>query len=83
MRIRAFIQKFIQQVDEFMNPSMQKNGGFTVRKNEMLTLESEKPVSLNLLLQGKLDVYITPSHKKLPQDYEDLKYNSFRLFDLG
>ena len=62
---------------------MHKNGPFTVTRNEMLTLEGDKPASVKLLLQGKLDVFITPSHKKPAQSFDELKYNSYRLFELG
>jgi hypothetical protein len=72
----------MQRVDEAMNPTMQKNGAFTVEKNEMLALESGRPISVSLFLQGKLDVYITPPHRNPPEYWEDLKYSSFRLFGL-
>lgn len=65
-----------------MTSIMHKNGPFAVTKNEMLTLEGNKPVSVKLLLQGKLDVFITPFHKKQPQTFDELKYNSYRIFDL-
>jgi hypothetical protein len=65
-----------------MTSIMHKNGSFTITKNEILTLEGDQPVSINLLLQGKLDVFVTPSHKKPPQTFDELKYNSYRLFDL-
>lgn len=65
-----------------MNPIAQKNGGYTANKNEMIMLEGRKAASLNLLLQGKLDVFITPSHSKYPASYNDLAYKSYRLFEL-
>jgi hypothetical protein len=65
-----------------MTSVMYKNGPFTVTKNEILTLEGSKPVSVKLLLQGKLDVFIAPSHKKPPQAFDELKHNSYRLFEL-
>jgi len=65
-----------------MNPIAQKNGSYTANKNEMIMLEGKKAVSLNLLLQGKLDVFITPSHNKYPVSNNDLTYKSYRLFEL-
>lgn len=65
-----------------MNSVMHKNGGYTVEKDVMVTLEGGKAISLKLLLQGKLDVFISPSHKKFPTVYEDLKHKSYRLFEL-
>ena len=65
-----------------MNTDIHKNGGFTVKKDDMITLEGEKSAYLKLLLQGKLDVFISPSQKKLPVAFEDLKQKSYRLFDL-
>ena len=66
----------------FMNSVMHKNGGYTVEKDDMVTLEGGKAISLKLLLQGKLDVFISPSHKKFPTVYKDLKHKSYRLFEL-
>lgn len=65
-----------------MNSVTYKNGGYTVKKDDMVTLEGEKTISLRLLLQGKLDVFITPSQKKFPEVFEELKQKSYRLFDL-
>lgn len=65
-----------------MNSGMHKNGSYTVNRDDMVTLEGGKTISLRLLLQGKLDVFITPSHNKLPATFDDLKQKSYRLFDL-
>ena len=65
-----------------MSSIVNKNVGYAVKKDEMITLESDKSTSLRLLIQGKLDVFIAPSHKKVPAAFEDLKQKSYRLFDL-
>ena len=39
-----------------------ENGAYTLKKGEIAVLEGSETVSLNLLLQGKLDFYISPSY---------------------
>jgi len=65
-----------------MNIIEHKNGSYTVHKNNMVVLEGKKTNCLSLLLQGKLDVFITPSHNKFPALFDELVQTSYRIFDL-
>ncbi len=66
-----------------MNSITRKNGGYSVSKNDMVALEGEKPASLMLLVQGTLDVFISPSPDKFPAVFDDLQKKSYRLFQLN
>lgn len=66
-----------------MSTTMQINGGYSVKKDSFVALEGDKITSLNLLIQGRLDVYISSGKKGFPAALEDLKLKSYRLFDLG
>lgn len=65
-----------------MNPISQKSGSYTANKNDIIMPEGRKTSSLNLFLQGKLDVFITPSHNKYPVSYNELADKSYRLYFL-
>ncbi len=65
-----------------MSSIMQKSGAFTAKRNDLISLEGGKSTSLRLLLQGKLDVFISPSQEKFPTVFEELEKISYRLFDL-
>ena len=65
-----------------MSSVPRKNGSYTVKRGDMVMLEGEKAIALKLLLQGKLNVYITPDQEKLPLSFEELRLKSYRLFEL-
>jgi len=65
-----------------MNSKVNKNGSYTQKKDSFIKLEGTEAESMDLLLQGKLDVFISPLEKGYPVSYEDLKYKSYRLFEL-
>lgn len=58
------------------------SGSYAVNKNELIMSEGEKATALRLLLQGKLDFYISPPMDKIPSSYSELKHNSYRVFEL-
>lgn len=64
-----------------MSLVIHKSGKYYVEKDRFVTLEGSKPESLILLLQGKLDVYITSPEKTPPVVFEDLAQKSYRLFE--
>ncbi len=59
-----------------------KTGNYTVKRDGFITLEDSEVNALSLLLQGKLDVYISSPAKGAPVVFEDLPQKSYRLFDL-
>lgn len=65
-----------------MNTKVKKNGSYAQKKDSFIKLEGTEAVSMDLLLQGKLDIFISPLEKGYPVSYEDLKYKSYRLFEL-
>lgn len=58
-----------------------KSGNYTVNKEEYISLEGENTGSLDLLLQGRMDIYITPSGEAVATA-ACLEQNSYRLFDV-
>jgi hypothetical protein len=66
-----------------MNPQPNSNGTFSVARNQKVMIEGERPDSLKLLLQGKLEAYISPTGRPpgLP-DPKDTARSGYRLFDL-
>jgi len=65
-----------------MVPVVHKNGNYTVKKDNFVALEGAKVSALSLLLQGKLDVYVSSPKKEFPATFEDLQQKSYRLFGL-
>ncbi len=61
---------------------MIKKGAYAVKKADPIVLEGECAASLNLLLQGRLDAYISSSTEKLPDNFDLLKRRSYKLFSL-
>lgn len=65
-----------------MNTKVNKNGSYVQKKGSLIKLEGTDAISIDLLLQGKLEVFISPLKKGYPVSYEDLKHKSYRLFEL-
>lgn len=65
-----------------MSSMTQMSGSYSIKKDDFIAVEGENAVSLNLLIQGKLDVYISSIKKGLPKTWEDLRHKSYRLFDI-
>ncbi len=61
---------------------MHKNGNYSVEKDRFVALEGSEPEAMVLLLQGKLDAYITPPGKTPPSVFGDLSQKSYRLFEM-
>lgn len=59
-----------------------KTGNYTVKRDSIIALEDSETNALSLLLQGKLDVYISSPAKGAPVIFDDLPQKSYRLFDL-
>lgn len=59
-----------------------KTGICTVKKDCFITLEDSETNALSLLLQGKLDVYISSPSKGAPVVFDDLPLKCYRLFEL-
>jgi len=55
---------------------------FTVKKDGLIALEGSRTAAINLLLQGRLEVYVSSLKKGLPLSSDDLKQKSYRLFGL-
>ncbi|HEX2946071.1 MAG TPA: hypothetical protein VHT96_08950 [Clostridia bacterium] len=65
-----------------MITKVNKSGSYVQKKDDFIKLEGTKVLSFDLLLQGKIDVYISPLKKGCPASFEDLKSKSYRLFEL-
>lgn len=65
-----------------MSLIIHKSGNFSVEKGRFVALEGSKPESMILLLQGKLDAYISSPEKAPPVVFEDLEQKSYRLFEM-
>lgn len=65
-----------------MSPVTGKSGSHVVRKNDFVSLEGARVSSLNLMLQGNLNVYLSSPEKGFPVTFEDLAQKSYRLFGL-
>lgn len=63
-----------------MSSTPHNTGSYSLKKGETVFCEGHKVQSLNLLLQGKLNVFISSSHEKASGD--DLLRKSFRIFDI-
>lgn len=63
-----------------MNSTPQNTGSYLLKKGETVFCEGRKVQSLNLLLQGKLNVLISPSGGKASGD--DILKKSYRIFDI-
>jgi len=72
-----------QQWSGHMNTQPIGNGTFNVPANQKLMLEGETPDSLKLLLQGKIEAYISPAGmQQRSSDPDDAVRAGYRLFDL-
>jgi len=66
-----------------MNPQPVNNGTFNVPVNQKIIIEGEKPDSLKLLLQGKLEAYISPMcGQQGSPDPESPARAGYKLFDV-
>ncbi|NLV36297.1 MAG: hypothetical protein GXY17_06455 [Clostridiaceae bacterium] len=65
-----------------MSLVIHKSGNFSVEKGRLVALEGSKPESMLLLLQGKLDAYISSPEKAPPVVFGDLVQKSYRLFEM-
>lgn len=65
-----------------MSIAPQQNRTFAVKKGDMVISRGEKVLSLNLLLQGKIDIFIAPSTEKSIKTNEDILNRSYKLFDI-
>lgn len=63
-----------------MNSNPRTAGSYTLKKGETIFCEGHKVQSLNLLLQGKLNVLISPLREKASGD--GILNKSFRIFDI-
>ncbi len=66
-----------------MSLTVHKTGNYTIKKDSFISLEGSETNALSLLLQGKLDVYISSLAKGAPVVFDDLPQKSYRLFDLN
>lgn len=64
-----------------MLTKVNKSGSYVQKKNSFIKVEGTRAESMDLLLQGRLEVYISPLDKGFPASYEDLKFKSYRLFE--
>jgi len=60
-----------------------KTGNCSVKKDSFITLQDSETNVLSLLLQGKLDVYISSPSRGAPVVFEDLPQKCYRLFELN
>lgn len=66
-----------------MNPQPISNNVLKVPANQAVMIEGEKPDSLKLLLQGRVEVYISPACTQPgPSDPDGTARSGYRLFDL-
>lgn len=61
---------------------MHKKGAYVVKKDDPIVLEGNCAASVNLLLQGRLDAYISSFSENLPDTFDLLKQRSYKLFSL-
>lgn len=61
------------------------NGRYTVNGGSPVIFEGRRISSVSLLLQGKLDVYLSPASGALSADVtpDNLRHTSYRLFDIS
>lgn len=64
-----------------MNSTPQNTGSYSLKKGETVFCEGRKVQSLNLLLQGRLDVFVSHTHGSPPAG-NDIQRNSFKIFDI-
>lgn len=70
-----------------MSIQINQTGNYTVKKDEILFIEGNDLKSLNILLKGKIDVYLSPyseiSNKHSDNESEEkLLKSSFRIFSI-
>lgn len=65
-----------------MDTNVKKSGSYLQKKNSFIKVEDAKAESMDLLLQGRIDVFISPLKKGFPVSYDDLKLKSYRLFEM-
>lgn len=63
-----------------MSSTPHNTGSYTLKKGETVFCEGRKVQSLNLLLQGKLNVFISSPQEKASGN--DIPKRSFRIFDI-
>lgn len=63
-----------------MSSTPHNTGSYTIKKGDTVFCEGRKVQSLNLLLQGKLNVFISHTQSKSLSD--DVFKKSFRIFDI-
>jgi len=61
---------------------VQKTGNCSIKKDSFITLQGSETNTLSLLLQGKLDVYLSSPAKGAPVVFDDLPQKCYRLFEL-
>ncbi|MCX8128763.1 MAG: cyclic nucleotide-binding domain-containing protein [Clostridia bacterium] len=59
------------------------NGNYSAKKNQTILVEGQEAQSLNILLQGKVDVYLSPFEKVSDIKQENILKNSYKLFSLS
>lgn len=59
-----------------------QNGNYSLKKNDVIFSEGYIAQSVNILLQGKTDVYISPFEKCTGMSEEDVLKSSYRVFTI-
>jgi len=65
-----------------MSTLIYNDGSFSVKENEIVFSEDQACQSINILLQGKVDVYLCFNEKSLAQGEVEITKNSFKLFSI-
>jgi hypothetical protein len=62
--------------------AMHKNGAYIVKKDDPVVLEGKCAASVNLLLRGRLNAYITSLSNELPDTFDLIRSRSYKLFSI-
>ena len=66
-----------------MSINPQQNGNIAIKKNDTVFYEGQNTQSVNILLQGKMDVYISPLEKHIGMTEEDIIKKSYKVFTVN
>ncbi|HEX3029495.1 MAG TPA: cyclic nucleotide-binding domain-containing protein, partial [Clostridia bacterium] len=66
-----------------MSISPSQEGNFSIKQNEIIFFEGQNTSSVNMLIQGKIEVYLTPFDTTDGMDETTVLQNSYRLFNIG
>lgn len=68
--------------DKLMSLTPYQNGNYPFKKGDVIFTEGQITQSVNILLQGKVDVYISPFEKCTGMSEEDIIKSSYRIFTI-